>query len=115
MLTRMVESSSGAPTTTIEAVRQELSHFQGKQSDAAVKLRCAAVDVYLAGGLKSGDDPWLRKILASNVEKLDKAVRNSRLNNPDTNESENHPRVASVAMTLASDFTDGPRVLVDET
>ena len=109
----MVESSNSAPTAIIEAVRQELSHFQGKQCDAAVKLRCAAVDVYLAGGLKSGDDPWLRKILASNVEKLDKAVRNARLNNPDTNESDNHPRVASVKLTLASDFTDGPQVLAN--
>jgi hypothetical protein len=85
----MVESSSGVPTSIIEAVRQELSHFQGQHSDAAVKLRRAAVDVYLAGGLESGDNPWLRKILASNVEELDKAVRNARLENPYTNESDN--------------------------
>jgi hypothetical protein len=89
MLTRMVESLSGVPTSIIEAIRQELSHFQGQHSDAAVKLRCAAVDVYLAGGLESGDNPWLRKILASNVEELDKAVRNARLENPYTNESDN--------------------------
>jgi len=85
----MVESSSGAPTTIIEAIRQELNHFRGQHSDAAVKLRCAAVDVYLAGGLQSGDNPWLRKILASNVEELDKAVRNARLENSLTNESAN--------------------------
>ena len=111
----MVESSSGEPTTIIEAVRQELSHFQGRQSDAAVKLRCAAVDVYLAGSLKRRDDPWLRKILTSNVAKLDKAVRNARLNHPDTNEIDNRPRVTSVVMTLASDFTDRSQVLADET
>lgn len=89
MLTRMVELLSGVPTSIIEAVRQELSPFQGQHSDAAVKLRCAAVDVYLAGGLESGDNPWLHKILASNVEELDKAVRNARLENPYTNESDN--------------------------
>jgi hypothetical protein len=93
----------------IEAIRQELSHFQGQQRDPAVLLRCAAIDVYLAGALQGRDEPWLRKTLASKVEKLAEALRNAKLSSPVANEVESRPHVASVMIeALDPSFADCP-------
>jgi hypothetical protein len=108
----MVESSSGAATAMIEAVRQELSHFQGQQRDPAVLLRCTAIDIYLAAALQGRDEPWLRKTLASKVEKFAEAVHNAKFSSPVANEVESAPRVTSVMIeTLDPGFTDAARSL----
>jgi hypothetical protein len=108
MLTRMVEAPNGVTTAMIEAVRQELSHFQSRQRDAAVLFRCAAIDVYLAGALQGRDDPWLRTILARDVEKLAQALRNAHHSGQRANEVETRPNVRSVMIeALDSDFADG--------
>jgi hypothetical protein len=105
----MFESPSSATTAMIEAVRQELSHFQGKQRDPAVLLRCATIDVYLAGAARGRDDAWLLKTLASKVEKLAEAMRNAKLSSPAANEVESVPRVTSVMVeTLDPSFADHP-------
>ena len=77
----MDESPSSAATAMIEAVRQELRYFQNQQRDPAVLLRCAAIDIYLAGALPGRDQPSLRKTLASKVEKLAEAIRNAKAEN----------------------------------
>jgi hypothetical protein len=46
------------------------------------------IDTYLAARLVGRDDPWLRKTLASKVQKLAEAVRNAKFSNPIANEVE---------------------------
>ncbi len=78
-------------------------------SKNAVLYRCAAIDVYLAGALRGRDDPWLRKILARDIEKLAQAVRNAHHDDQGANEVETRPHVRSVVIeALDSDFADGP-------
>jgi hypothetical protein len=78
----MVESTNGAATAVIEAVRQELSHFTRRQRDPAVLLRCADIDGYLARASLGRNERWLREVLASKTEKLAAAVRNAKLVSP---------------------------------
>jgi hypothetical protein len=103
----MVESSSGAATAMIEAVRQELNHFQGQQRDPAVLLRCTAIDIYLATALQGRDEPRLRKTLASTVEKLAEAVRNAKFGSPVANEVESASRVISVMSVMIQTLDPG--------
>jgi len=84
----MGETPNDADTATIEAVREELRRFQNRQFDAAVLFRCAAIDVYLAGGSEGREDPWLHRILASNVEKLAEALSEAKCSGPAANEVE---------------------------
>ncbi len=72
----MVETTKSDTVATIKAVRQELGRFQSQQRNAAVILRCAAVDVDLAEALdlKDRDSPWMRRIPARDVEKLAQAL-----------------------------------------
>jgi len=103
----MVESPSSAATATIQAVRQELCRFQSQQRDAAVLLRCAAIDVYLAGALQGRAEPWLRKTLASKVKKLAEALHNAHYSSQDENVVESRSHVTSVMIeTLGTDFAD---------
>jgi len=108
----MSETPNGADLAMIEAVRKELRHFQGRQFDAGVLFRCAAIDVYLAGGLEDPDDPWLHRNLASNVEKLAKALSEAKCSRPAANEVESRPHVTSVVIEkLDPDFADAVDVL----
>jgi hypothetical protein len=50
-----------------------------------VLFRCAAIDVYLAGGSEGREDGWLYHILASNVEKLAKALSEAKCSRPAAN------------------------------
>ncbi len=79
ILTHMVETTTSDTIAAIEAIRQELGRFQSRQRNAAVILGCAAVDVDLAEALTLAgrDSPWLRRILARDVEKLAQALRNA--------------------------------------
>jgi hypothetical protein len=61
-------------TAEIQALRLKLQLFASRQSDAAVRSQCLAVDTKLAEVLE-GDDPILRQILANSVEQLEEAVR----------------------------------------
>jgi len=58
----------------IQAVRLKLQLFASRQTDAAVRSQCLAVDTRLAEVLE-GDDPILRQILANSVEQLEEALR----------------------------------------
>jgi hypothetical protein len=108
----MGETPNSADTAMIEAVREELRRFQSRQFDAGVLFRCAAIDVYLAGGLQGRDDPWLHRMLASNVEKLGKALSEANSSSPAANEVENRPHVRSVVIEkLDPDFAHGVDVL----
>jgi len=108
----MDETPNSAGTAMIEAVREELRRFQSRQFDPAVLFRCAAIDVYLAGGLDGRDDPWLHRILASNVEKLAKSLSAAKAGSRAANEVENLPHVISVVIEkLDPDFADGADVL----
>jgi len=108
----MDETPHSAGTAMIEAVREELRRFQSRQFDPAVLFRCAAIDVYLAGGLEGRDDPWLHRILASNVEKLAKSLSEAKASSRAANEVENPPHVTSVVIEkLDPDFADGVDVL----
>jgi len=108
----MSETPNGADLAMIEAVRKELRRFQGRQFDAGVLFRCAAIDVYLAGGLEDPDDPWLHRNLASNVEKLAKALSEAKCSRPAANEVESRPHVTSVVIEkLDPDFADAVDVL----
>jgi hypothetical protein len=107
----MSETPNGADTAMIGAVREELRHFQSRQFDAAVLFRCIAIDVYLAGGSKGRSDSWLR-ILASNVEKLGRALGEAKCSRPAANEVESRPHVTSVVIEkLDPDFADAVDVL----
>jgi hypothetical protein len=108
----MSETPNGADTATIEAVREELRRFQSRQFDAGVLFRCAAIDVYLAGGLEGRGDPWLHSILAGNVEKLAKALSEAKSSRPAANEVESRLEVTSVVIEkLDPDFSDAVDVL----
>jgi hypothetical protein len=69
----------------IEAGPRGAASFQSRQFDAGVLFRCAAIDVYLAGGSEGREDRWLYHILASNVEKLAKALSEAKCSRPAAN------------------------------
>ena len=67
------------------------------------------IDTYLAARLVGRDDPWLRKTLASKVEKLAEAVRNAKISNPIANEVESASCATSVMIeTSDASFADTP-------
>jgi hypothetical protein len=110
----MGETPNSAGTAMIKAVREELRRFQSRQFDAGVLFRCTAIDVYLAGGLEVRDDPWLNRILASNVEKLAKSLSEAKSSGPAANEVESRSHVTSVVIEkLDTDFADAMDVLAD--
>jgi len=105
----MFESPSSATTATIEAVRLELKRFQKHRRDASVRYHCSAIDTYLAARLVGRDDPWLRKTLASKVEKLAEAVRNAKFSSPIANDVESASSVTSVMIETSDvSFADTP-------
>jgi hypothetical protein len=66
-------------TAEIQTLRVKLHRFGSQYPDPAVQFHWLAVDSNLAQVMDGRDDPMLREVLASSVERLEKALRSVRL------------------------------------